>query len=88
MYHFLTWKTAGDQKWTLRRNPGECDIIPYLPHILLGNQMRMEAETVFGPRIIVVEEADLSREVIRAMNKSEELSVRSEPNGGNESWKV
>lgn len=82
IYHFLIWKTAGDQKWTLIRNPGECGTIPYLPHILLGNHMRMEAETVLSPRMALVEDGDLSREVIRAITNAEELPQISESGGG------
>ena len=74
IYHYVVWKTAGDNKWTLRRNPGECNTIPYLPHMLLGNHMKMEAETVLGStRTALVEETDLSSGVIRAIVNSEEL---------------
>ena len=34
IYHFLIWKTAGDQKWTVPRYPGACNIRPYLPKLL------------------------------------------------------
>ena len=71
IYHYLVWKTAGDQKWTLRRNPGECDTIPYLPHILLGNQMKMEAETVLSMRTAHVDKKELSSGAITAISNAE-----------------
>ena len=81
IYHYVVWKTAGDNKWTLRRNPGECNTIPYLPHMLLGNHMKMEAETVLGStRTALVEETDLSSGVIRAIVNSEELPQVSQSN--------
>ena len=77
-YHYLIWKTAGDQKWTVRRNPGECSTIAYLPHILLGNHMKMEAETVFSMRTAQVEEKELSSGVIRAISSAEASESESE----------
>ena len=74
IYHYLMWKTAGDQKWTLRRNPGECNTITYLPHILLGNHMKMEAETVFCMRKAQLDAEDLSSVLIRAIVNADESS--------------
>ena len=70
IYHYLLWKTAGDQKWTLRRNPGECNTIPYLPQILLGNQMKMEAETVLSMRTAQVDNEELSSDAITAISNA------------------
>ena len=33
-YHILVWKTAGDNVWTMAREPGETHIQGYLPDIL------------------------------------------------------
>ena len=89
IYHYLVWKTAGAQKWTLRRNPGECETSPYLPHILLGNHMKMEVETVFSTRTEHVEDAELSSGVIRAIANaevSESTRDNSEPEFKPEDW--
>ena len=71
IYHYLMWKTAGDQKWTLRRNPGECYTIPYLPHILLGNHMKMEAATVLSMRTAHDDNKELSSGAITAISNAE-----------------
>ena len=78
IYHYLMWKTAGDEKWTLRRNPGECDTIPYLPNILMCNHMKMEAETVFSMRTAQVEDKELSSGVIRVISSGEASVSESE----------
>ena len=74
IYHFLLWKTAGDESWTVRRNPGESNSIPYLPHFLLANQTRMEAETVLSKRMAQIEEEQLSSGLMRVLASAEELS--------------
>ena len=43
-YHNLIWKTA--EGWTLPRQVGECEVTPFLPHLLEVTQMHMNAETV------------------------------------------
>ena len=73
IYHFLLWKTAGDESWTVRRNPGESNSIPYLPHFLLANQTRMEAETVLSKRMAQIEEEQLSSGLMRVLASAEEL---------------
>ena len=73
IYHYLMWKTAGDQMWTLRRCPGECDTIPYLPQMLLGNHKKMEAETVLSMKTAQDEQAELSSGVIRTIANAEVL---------------
>ena len=45
-YHYLLWRTAGEEKWTLERETGQCHVQAFLPQILLATQMRMTAETV------------------------------------------
>ena len=87
IYHYLMWKTAGDEKWTLRRNPGECNTIPYLPHILLGNHMKMEAETVLSMRTAQVDDKELSSGLIRAIvNAGESSSENAKPEFNPEDW--
>ena len=86
IYHYLMWKTAGDEKWTLRRNPGECNTIPYLPHILLGNHMKMEAETVVSMRTALVEDEELSSGVIRAIANAVVSESTSQPEFKPEDW--
>ena len=44
-YHLLLWKTASVEEWTLERRPGESNVQPYLPKILLATQMKMLGET-------------------------------------------
>ena len=73
IYHYLLWKTAGDESWTVRRNPGESNSIPYLPHFLLANQTRMEAETVLSKRMAQIEEEQLSSGLMRVLASAEEL---------------
>ena len=88
IYHHLIWKTAGGQRWTLRRNPGECETIPYLPHILLANHMKMEAETVLSMKTAQVEQAELSSGVIRAITNAGELAEVSESSCENSKAKM
>lgn len=45
IYHYLIWKTAGGQTWTLPRNIGDQRAIPYHPRLLKVTKMSVTAET-------------------------------------------
>ena len=63
LYHALLWKTGGDNGWTLRRNTGECKVLPYLPHILEASKLGMSAELCFLGEHIKEEEHELSEDI-------------------------
>ena len=60
-YHNLIWKTA--EAWTLPRHVGECEVTPFLPHLLEVTQMHMNAETVTNGESYQSEEANLRADI-------------------------
>ena len=84
LYHALLWKTGGDDGWTLRRNPGECKVLPYLPHILEANKLGVSAEMCFRGECIEEEEHELSDDISRIVSDPEnwtEVSILEFLNG-------
>ena len=76
IYHYLIWKTAGDQKWTIPRNPGACKIRPYLPKLLQITQNRMVAETNIRQDPVPGDAEELNEDVIKTIKtKSDPLAV-------------
>ena len=84
LYHALLWRTGGDNAWTLRRNPGECEVIPYLPHIIEANRLGMSAEICFFGEYLQEEEHELSEDISRILPDPEnwtEVSILEFLNG-------
>ena len=84
MYHALLWKTRGDNGWTLRRNIGECEVLPYLPHILEANKLGVSAEMCFLGEHITEEEQGLSEDISKIVSDPEnwkEVSILEFLNG-------
>ena len=84
LYHALLWKTGGDNSWTLKRNTGECKVLPYLPHILEASKLGMSAEMCFLGEHIKEEEHELSEDISMMVSDPEnwrEVSVLEFLNG-------
>ena len=78
MYHILVFKTAGANVWTMRRDPGECKAIPYLPTILEASALGMSAEVCISGEYLQPIERDISEEVkqlITDIENWQEISV-------------
>ena len=67
IYHFLIWKTAGDQNWTVPRNPGACKIRPYLPKLLQITRNRVVTETSLRQDQRPADTEELNEDVITAI---------------------
>ena len=84
LYHGLLWKTGGDNGWTLRRNPGECKVLPYIPPILEASKLGTSAEICFLGEYIKEEEYELSDDISRIISDPEnwrEISILEFMNG-------
>ena len=84
LYHALLWRTGGDNKWTLRRNTGECEVKPYLPFLLEANKLEMSAEVCFRGEHIKEEVNVISEDIARIVPDAEnwrEISVLQFVNG-------
>ena len=44
LYHTLLWKTAEEGMWTMKRNPSDCEMVPYIPALLGAAGLAMKAE--------------------------------------------
>ena len=44
LYHALLWKTGEEGMWTVKRNPSDCEIVPYIPALLGASGLPMSAE--------------------------------------------
>ena len=62
-YHILVFKTAGANVLTMRRDPGESRVIPYLPAILEASALAMSAELCIEGEYLQPIERDISVEV-------------------------
>ena len=67
IYHYLIWKTAGDQTWTLPRNIGEQRVIPYLPRLLLVTRMTVTAESSVNGESLTFKETVLRQSVAKLL---------------------
>ena len=68
-YHNLIWKTA--EGWTLPRQVGECEVTPFLPHLLEVTQMYMNAETVTNGESYQSEESNLRADISKFIEDPE-----------------
>ena len=67
IYHYLIWKTAGEQTWTLPRNIGEQRVIPYTPRLLQVTRMTVTAETSINGESLSFEEPALRQSVAKLL---------------------
>ena len=84
LYHALIWKSGGLNGWTLRRNTGECKVLPYLPHILEASKLGGIVEMCFLGEHIREEEHELSEDISRIVPDPEnwtEISILEFLNG-------
>ena len=84
IYHYLIWKTAGEQMWTLPRNIGEQRVIPYPPRILQVMKMIVTAETCINGESLSFKEASLRQAVAKLLEDSDswkEVSILEFVNG-------
>ena len=63
LYHTLLWKTAEEGKWTMKRNPSDCEIIPYIPALLGASGLAMKAEMSTKGDCLSAEEGRVSEEL-------------------------
>lgn len=63
LYHILMWKTAGDNAWTLRREPQAREVVPYLPALLEASALGMSAEICTRGEHLQPQERETSAEV-------------------------
>ena len=90
IYHFLIWKTAGDQKWTVPRYPGACSIRPYLPKLLQITHGRVVAQTNLSQGRLPEHIEELKEEVVTAISGphgENDLHDHSEPSFIPELWR-
>ena len=67
IYHYLIWKTAGEQTWTLPRNIGEQRVIPYPPRLLQTTRMTVTAETSVNGESLSFKEPVLRQSVSKLL---------------------
>ena len=70
MYHSLVWRTAGDESWTLTRTTGQCRVLPYIPKLLLGSQMKMSAEKVIHGESLSMDDTKMCSRLATHINRS------------------
>ena len=63
LYHSLLWKTGKEGMWTMKRNPSECDMVPYLPALLKASGLTMSAEISTEDGHLLAEEGQVSEEL-------------------------
>ena len=82
-YHILVWKTAGDNVWTMAREPGETHIQGYLPDILDACALPMCAEICSSDEdLFRLTEGSVSEELkkfLARVEADEEMSDESSP---------
>ena len=71
IYHYLIWKTAGGETWTLPRNIGDQRVIPYLPRLLRVMKMTMTAETCVKGESLSFDETVLRQDVAKLLEDSD-----------------
>ena len=73
LYHILVWKTAGDEVWTMARDPGEMRVEGYLPDILDACGLPMTAQIcTSGDDLSASQEGCLSDDMARLLMVEEE----------------
>jgi hypothetical protein len=68
IYHYLIWKTAGEQTWTLPRNIGEQRVIPYSPKLLQVTRMTATVETCVNGESLSFKEPILRQSVAKFLD--------------------
>ena len=62
-YHNLIWKTAKEGMWTMKRNPSDCEIVPYIPALLGASGLAMKAEISTEGDHLFADESQVSEEL-------------------------
>ena len=78
MYHMLVFKTAGENVWTMKTEPGETKVVPYLPSILEASSIGMSAEICVGGEYLLPVEGHISeeaKEIIDEYENWQEISI-------------
>jgi hypothetical protein len=76
LYHILIWKTADEGMFTMKRHPGECTTVPYIPAILESSGMKMSAEICATGDYLIPEERTVSEEVKAFISDSDSDSEK------------
>ena len=63
LYHVLIWKTGGDMRWTMAREPGESQTDAYIPELLEASGLHMSAELSSSGEHLVPEEGSVCEEL-------------------------
>ena len=62
-YHNLIWKTAKEGMWTMKRNPSDCEMVPYIPALLGASGLAMKAEISTEGDHLFADESQVSEEL-------------------------
>ena len=73
LYQALIWKTAGNGMWTMKRDPSECKMIPYIPLLLKLSKMPMSATISAGNDHLMPGECGISEE-LKAVLKDQQTA--------------
>ena len=71
LYHLLVWKSAGNNVWTLKRDPVARKAVPYLPALLEASALGMSAEISTGGEYLQPQERGVSKEVRKSIDDHE-----------------
>ena len=71
IYHYLIWKTAGEQTWTLPRNIGDQRVIPYPPRLLQVTRMTVKAETCINGESSSFQQSTLRQDLAKLVEDSD-----------------
>ena len=71
IYHYLIWKTAPLQTWTLPRKIGDQRVIPFHPRLLQVTKMTVACETCVNGDSLSFEEPGLRQEVAKLLEDSD-----------------
>ena len=71
IYHYLIWKTAGEQMWTLQRNIGEQRVVPYPPRLLQVTRMPVTAETCIYGESLSFQQFSMRQDIARLVEDSD-----------------
>ena len=72
LYHTLLWKTGEEGKWTMKRNPSECEVVSYIPTLLGASGLAMSAEISTEGDHLLSEEGRVSEELKSVIGTSED----------------
>ena len=70
-YHSLIRRTAGAECWTMARNQKECNVVPFLPHLLEVTQMAMRADLITNGESYQDEEISLRDDIASHIEEPE-----------------